>query len=156
MLAVSALVIVLAAAILLPVFTADAAILSKVAEATITVSEACDDPAIDLKLAVKDQAGNIIKQTTAHTQVFIEGTVNFNCNKSAESPIVLFEVRDGEGITTYLAWQRFSGESSGQVISGSSWTPDRPGIYEVRFFYIACLSCPMVLNPVVTYEITVI
>jgi len=151
-----ALASVLAAAILSPVLAADAAILSTVAETTINVKEACDGPVIDAELVVKDQAGNVIKQTTVGTQVLIEGSVFMDCFQYPDdSQTTIFEVRDEQGITTYIAWQIISKDSE-QIVAGVSWTPDKPGNYEVRFFPIVCLSCPMVLSNVVTYEITVV
>jgi hypothetical protein len=75
-----------------------------------------------------------------------------------ESQVVLFEVRDKEGITTYLAWQRLAAaEDLGrQIVASTSWTPDKPSTYETRLFAIVCLSCRGVLSHVATYEITVI
>ena len=151
------IVSVLTAAILSPVLAADAAILSTVAETTISVKEACDGPVIDPDVVVKDQAGNIITETTVGTQVSIEGSVTMDCFQYADdSQTIIFEVRYEQDITTYLAWQMLSEDSGGQITAGVSWTPDKPGKYEVRFFPIVCLSCPMVLSNVVTYEITVV
>lgn len=157
MLAGLTMVSVLAIAILSPVLTANAAVLSTVAETTINVKEACDGPVIDAELVVKDQAGNVIKQTTVGTQVLIEGTVYMECiDYPDNSRITLFEVRTKEGITTYFAWQKFPEYTDGQMAAGLSWTPDKPGEYKVRLFPVVCLNCPMVLNKVVTYEITVV
>jgi hypothetical protein len=108
-------------------------------------------------LAVKDRAGNVVTQTTVGTQVLIEGTVDLDCNSSpGDPPVAIFEVRDAEGMTDYLAWQTISVESGEQITTGLSWMPERPGVYDVRFFPIVCLNCPMVLNKVVIYEITVV
>lgn len=151
-----ALASVLTAAILSPVLAADAAVLSTVAETTINVKEACNGPVIDAEVVVKDQAGNVITETTVGTQVSIEGTVSMACiDHHEDSRITLFEVRTKEGITTFLAWQTISEYSDGQIIISQSWTPDKPGEYEVRLFSPVCLRCPMVLSNVVTYEITV-
>ena len=147
----------LTAAILSPVLAADAAVLSTGAETTINVKEACNGPVIDAEVVVKDQAGNVIKQTTVGTQVLIEGTVSMECVDHPDaSRITLFEIRTKEGITTYLAWQKFPIYTSGQMAAGLSWTPDEPGEYEVRLFPVFCLNCPMVPSKIVTYEITVV
>jgi hypothetical protein len=157
---VPAIVGVLAAAILYPVFNVDAVLskveLSPVVSTTITVREPCDGPVIEPELVVKDQAGNVIKQTTVGTQVLIEGSVFLDCIQYPDdSQTTIFEVRDEEGITTYFAWQIIL-EDSKQIVTGVSWTPDAPGKYEVRFFPIVCLICPMVLSKVVEYEIIVV
>lgn len=99
-LAVPALVSMLeVVAILSPVFTANAVLstveLSTVAETTINVKKACDSPVIDSELVVKDQAGNVIKQTTVGIQVLIEGSVIMDCFQYPDdSQTTIFEVRD--------------------------------------------------------------
>jgi hypothetical protein len=152
-----ALVGLLALAILSPVFSADASVLHTVVKTTISVKEACAGSAVDASVVVKDQAGNIIVETTVGTQVSIEGTVFIDCVNyiDGEPQITFFEVRDEEGMTTFLAWQRISEYSDGQIVANQSWTPDESGEYEVRLFSPVCLRCPMVLNNVVTYEIRV-
>jgi hypothetical protein len=134
---------------------------SNVQETVITVKEKevlCDGvPLIDADLVVKDQADNIITGTTVGTQVLIEGIVLIDCVDSVKEPrTTIFEIRDKDDITTFLAWQTISGYSDEQIVVSQSWTPDKPGKYEVRFFPLVCLNCPMVLNKVVTYEITVV
>jgi hypothetical protein len=127
-------------------------------ESTITVKEACNSPAIDLGLVVKDQAGSIVKQTTVGTPVLIEGSVDMDCLQCQDdSRVILFEVRDKEGVTTFLAWQMFSAEDfDDRLAAGASWMPEKTGNYEIRFFTIACLNYSGVLPHVVTYEITVV
>jgi hypothetical protein len=78
------------------------------------------------------------------------------CNTADEPLTTIIEVRDAQGMTTYLAWQIVPISSSQQIITGSSWMPDKPGDYDVRFFPIICLQCPMIISPVVTYKITVV
>ena len=127
-------------------------------ESTITVKEAGDEPSIDLILTVKDQTGNIIEQTAAGTQVLIEGsTIIDRLQCQDDSRVMLFEVRDEEGVTTFLAWQMFSAEDSDdRIAAGASWIPDKPGNLEVRSFAIACLNYSGVFPHVTTYEITVV
>ena len=140
---VSALITVLLTASMFGFLNANAAVLSAVQESIITVKEKeinCNSSRVHSALAVKDQAGNAITQTTVGTQVYIEGIVNLDCNTSGGSPIALFEVRDEEDTTVYLAWQTFPIDT-GQITIGSSWMPDKPGNYEERFFPITCLQC---------------
>lgn len=129
-----------------------------IVESTITVKEAGDEPSIDLVLTVKDQAGNIIKQTAAGTQVLIEGsTIIDRLQCQDDSRVMLFEVRNEEGVTTFLAWQTFSAQDLGdRIAAGASWIPDKPSTYEVRSFAIACLNYSGVFPHVVSYEITVV
>lgn len=143
--------------IISPATSADAVILSPVAETTIIVKEACDGPVIIPEVVVKDTTGNVIKLTAVGRQVFIEGSVFMDCFQYPDdSQTNIFEVRNEQDITTYLAWQVLSEDSGGQITAGVSWTPDRSGTYTVRFFPLVCLSCPMILSNVVSYEIIVI
>jgi len=138
---------------------ANASILAPYSESTITVKESevyCTYNNINPAVVVKDQAGNIITQTTVNTQVLIEATVNLDCNTADEPLTTIIEVRDKQGSTTYLAWQMVPISSSQQIITGLSWMPDKPGEYDVRFFPMVCLQCPMVLSHIVTYKITVV
>jgi hypothetical protein len=114
------------------------------------------DNRLDPAVVVKDQAGNIITQTEVGTQVLIEATVNLDCNTTDEQLTAIVEVRNADGMTTYLAFQIVSINSSQKIIIGSSWMPDKSGDYDVRFFPITCLRCPMVIHPVVTYKIAVV
>lgn len=149
------------ATVMYPLFVADAVRsktqLSTIAETTVTVREPCNGPVVDPEVVVKDLAGNIITETYVGAQVSIEGTVLFDCVDFAneDQRITLFEVRTKEGITTFIAWQVIE-YTDGRVVAGQSWTPDKPGEYEVRLFSPVCLNCPMVLSNVVAYEITVI
>ena len=135
---------------------ADAVISNKVARISMKVKEACDGPLIKPELVVKDLAGNVIKETIVGRQVLIEGSVLMDCFQYPDgSQTTILEVRNEQDITTYLAWQMLSEDSGGQIITGVSWTPDKPGTYDVRFFPMVCLSCPMILSNVVSYEIIV-
>ncbi|MGI0049925.1 MAG: hypothetical protein ACREAW_10325, partial [Nitrososphaera sp.] len=127
-------------------------------ESTITVKEAGDEPSIDLVLTIKNQTGNIIKQTAAGTELLIEfSTIIYRLLCQDDSRVMLFEVRDEEGVTTFLAWQMFSAQDLGdRIAAGASWIPDRPGTYEVRSFAIACLNYSGVFPHVASYEITVV
>jgi hypothetical protein len=152
-----AFLILVAISIISPATSADAVILSKVAETTIHVKEVCDGPIIEAELVVKDQDGSVIRQTTVGSQVLIEGSVFMDCFQYPdESQTTIFEVRDKKEFTPYVAWQVLSEDSGGQITAGVSWTPDEPGTYTVRFFPMVCLSCPMILSNVVSYEIIVI
>lgn len=156
-----AIVGVLLVASLPAVLDANATLFSTVQESVITVKEKqvyCTNDRVHPALTVKDQAGNVITQTAVGTQVLIEAVVGLDCNVylSGELLTMIFEVRDEEGITNYLAWQIFAIESGDQIMTGLSWTPEKPGNYEVRFFPITCLRCTGIFHNIVTYEITVI
>jgi hypothetical protein len=139
------------------VVTADAIILSDVAETTIPVIEPCNGPTIEATVLVEDLSGRIINETKVGNQVLIEGSAFMDCLQYPDDQqTMIFEVRNKEGITTFIAWQSVLQDSGGTLAGGVAWTPDEPGTYTVRFFPIVCLSCPMVLNKVVSYEVLVV
>jgi hypothetical protein len=150
----------LLAASLFGALDANAAILSTIQESIITVKEKeinCGGDRVHAALAVRDQAGNVVTQTSAGTQVLIEGTLDLDCNNSpGDPPVVLFEVRDEDGMTVHLAWQTVSVESGKQIVTGLSWIPEKPGVYDVRFFALFCLNCTGQMPTIVTEEITVV
>ena len=119
----------------------------------------CTSNGVDLaKLLVRDMNGHVITQTTAGSQVMLEAAVvNYCDNRDNEPLLVVFEVRNPDQTTNYLAWQNGTIGASQQTVAGSSWVaPDATGEYTVRALYIPCLQCPMVLNPVLQYKLMVL
>jgi hypothetical protein len=108
-------------------------------------------------LLVRNMQGDIITETQVGSQVVIEASAVNGCQFEDKPLLVLFEVRNSDGITGYLSWQNGTISSNQQVVVGSSWVaPDVPGEYEVRGFYVGCLACPMILSNVHTYKLTVL
>ncbi len=77
-----------------------------------------------------------------------------NSNPTPESFVVIVEVRDGSGITEFLAWQSAKLEVNEDYAMGVSWTPkDMCGYYkgcesrEIRSFVVSSLTDPQVLSP---------
>ncbi len=127
------------------------------AETTIHVTEPCNGPIIEATVLVKDLSGKIVNKTNVWNQVLIEGSAFMDCFQYPdEIQTMVFEVRNKEVITTFIAWQSVLQDSGGTLAGGVTWTPNEPGTYTVRFFPIVCLSCPMVLNKVVSYEVLVV
>jgi hypothetical protein len=107
-------------------------------------------------IVATDQRGNFIKQTTTDSQVLLRADLASMC-ASAQPAILIFEVRDAQGVTKYLSWQTLMVGAQKHVTTRVSWlAPDVPGAYEVRFFKISCLQCPMVLSQVLTYRLDVL
>lgn len=127
-------------------------------ESQITVGEKqvyCTQDKIGAELVVKDLDGNVITQTAAGSEVSMETTLDLNCNISSTPLTMLFEVRDSDGMTKYLAYQQMQVHSMGQVVTSSSWIADKPGEYEVRFFPIIDLHSTSILANIEVYKITV-
>lgn len=59
-------------------------------------------------LLVRNQSGNVITQTTTGSQVVLEVTYESKCILDKEPVLAIFEVRDSNGITNYVAWQNMT------------------------------------------------
>lgn len=74
--------------------------------------------------------------------------------------VILLEVRDGYGVTRYLAWQSGSVAANGNYTMQTSWTPtddcllpndkDCANNYEMRSFAITSLDNPQILSAIST------
>jgi hypothetical protein len=106
-------------------------------------------------MGFRDVRGNIIKQAAAGSQVSLQVTINNGCDTPDYPATILFEVRDSDGITRYLALQQISLEPDQWPRISVSWVPDKPGDYEVRVFVVTCITCTDVLHPIMTHEISV-
>lgn len=86
-------------------------------------------------------------------------TVITNNSDQLRSFVGLLEVRESDGVTVFLAWQSGILYPNSQTKIGVSWTPDRPGDYEVRTFAVSHLDLnlgsPHVLSEVEMLEFTV-
>lgn len=68
----------------------------------------------------------------------------------------MVEVRDGNGVTVFLAWQITTIPSNGDYTAEMTWTPHAKcgtlngacSNYEIRSFVITSLANPEVLSPV--------
>jgi hypothetical protein len=84
--------------------------------------------------------------------------ISVHNNNPAEQPfLLLVEVRNGYGVTEYLAWQSGVAEANGNYTMETLWTPNAHcGIppneecrnYTIRSFAITSLQNPQILSPV--------
>ncbi len=96
-----------------------------------------------------DMAGNLIHNSTVGYPVMI--LTNFtNAKQVSQSVTFLFEVRDANGVTQYLAWQITTAPPMGTKSAGVSWISDEAGEYQIRMFVLSNLTNPQVLSPVET------
>jgi micrococcal nuclease len=111
-------------------------------------------PAPKIKLStpiLKSNDSQVLAGVQLGQQVVITTTISHAFdNTDAVSFLAIIEVRDFEGVTQYIAIQ--SGKLSAQVDDqkeiGSSWMPEKRGIYQLRAFAISDFENPMVLTPV--------
>lgn len=92
-------------------------------------------------LTVKDIYDNTITETRIGSQVELETTVVNECRVEDKPLFVILEVRESDGVTTFLAWQNSTINAGEQVAMKTSWVAGEPGGYTVRAFYIGCLTC---------------
>jgi hypothetical protein len=78
-----------------------------------------------------------------------------NNNDQPQPFVALIEVRDGSGVTVFLALQGGMLEPNGSTEVGVLWQPDSPGEFEARTFAVAELGGGEVISPVATSAMTV-
>jgi hypothetical protein len=114
-------------------------------ESTITVKEEqtyCTSNTLELTdVSIKDTKVNKVTDSKVGSQIVVEASVTSNCEISNYPILILFEVRDSEGMTRYLALQNTTMSQGDQTTSGFSWTAGEAGDYELRVFTHACLRC---------------
>jgi micrococcal nuclease len=71
------------------------------------------------------------------------------------SSYVLVEVRNQDGITVLLSWQSGVFEKGRQKAVGITWTPDKPGNYQLRTFVITDFRNPRVMSSVQDSQVTI-
>jgi len=104
---------------------------------------------------VYDLSGNLLDQITAGQQVIL--SKSFVDNRNVPQPFVaIFEIRDSNGFTAYLTWQRGTTAESSQVNVSASWTAEDIGVYEVRTFFLSDLTNPVFLDVVDSRSISVV
>lgn len=110
-----------------------------------------------VNLTAKDNDNNAIYQTTVGSQVKLEASIANQCGTESLASILIFEVRDPDGKTNYLAYQNTTLAPLENRITSVSWlAPVVPGEYVVRAFAPSCITCPNPLAEVLTYKIAVI
>jgi hypothetical protein len=103
---------------------------------------------------LKDFSNNNITEVTAGKQVVLSSTVTNN-QGTVRPFAAIVEVRNADGITSYLQWQTGSLNANGNTNIGLSWTPDAPGTYTVRTFVVTDIANPAALSAIATSTITV-
>jgi hypothetical protein len=101
---------------------------------------------------------NLAGEEITGLEVGQQGVIKISLHNSSPTPVsfvVLVEVRDGSGITEFLAWQSAKLEVNDDYTIGISWSPkDMCGYYEgcesreIRSFVLSSLADPQVLSPV--------
>ncbi|MGI0048871.1 MAG: hypothetical protein ACREAW_04965 [Nitrososphaera sp.] len=81
------------------------------------------------------------------SQYMLTANVTNNSTQSL-SYVAFLDLRDSEGVTQYLEFHkgRLDLEASSDI--ASSWTPDRPGEYELRVFVISDFENPKILSQI--------
>jgi hypothetical protein len=103
-----------------------------------------------IKPSLKEINGNAVQELRTGKQVILSTTVTNNNNNQSQPFTAILEVRDANGVTIYLQWQKgILGPSDISGI-GLSWTPERAGNYEIRTFVVSDMLNAEVLSPVAT------
>lgn len=105
-------------------------------------------PSIDYSASAGQAELLVGQQATISTEIT-------NQRDAAVPFTAIFDVRDQDGVTVFIAWQSTTvgpHESSGV---GISWIPHKPGLFSARTFLISDLENPQILSPVSSSEVTV-
>lgn len=103
----------------------------------------------------KDFEGNILDNVTSGRQVWLTTEIENNLEMD-KAVVVLLEVRDSDGVTIFLEWQRATVGPNGTVEVAFPWLPDRSGTYEIRTFVLSGLAdSPEVLSAIKQSQVTV-
>lgn len=104
---------------------------------------------------VYDLDGSLLDQITIGHQVILSQTFA-NDGDAPQSFIAVFEVRDSNGVTVHLAWQRGTMAAGGKADIGVSWVADSAGEYEIRTFHMSSLTNPSSGGPMEVRRIPVV
>lgn len=98
--------------------------------------------------------GAAVTSVRTGQQVVLTSNIKNN-EPGPRSYVAIVEVRDDDGITTFLQWQIGTLAGNGQQGVGISWLPDQRGTYELRVFVVSSLNNPIVLSEVIRTSVTV-
>ena len=103
---------------------------------------------------ITDNEGNSIELITVGKQVTISKSFRTTIDSSRPF-LALFDVRDSDGVSVYIAWQTGMVIPRNDVVVGISWMPEEAGDYEIRTFLISDWTNPEVLSPVASTNLKV-
>lgn len=104
---------------------------------------------------ITDNEGNSLEVITVGKQV----TISRSFSTIIESPkqfLALFEIRDSDGVSVYIAWHTGIANPKDNIVVGISWMPEEVGDYDIRTFLISNWTNPEVLSVVGSTDIKVI
>ncbi|MEM2141190.1 MAG: CAP domain-containing protein [Nitrososphaera sp.] len=120
--------------------------------APVAVAEVGDLALKDLKLF--DTNNNSVESIDIDSLAYL--SVSLHNNKSVMLPyIVVFEIRDENGYTSSIKWQKGELPSSITTFARISWTPDSSGMFVVRVFAVSDFEEPIVLSDVISRTIEI-
>lgn len=97
---------------------------------------------------VTEIAGDVrLMQAAKGQQVMISTTAYSNLDDSSQEYMIIMEVRDETGITTFLAWSSGVLQAKANQTIGVSFIPHTEELYSVRVFAITDFDNPQVLSP---------
>lgn len=79
-----------------------------------------------------------------------------NNNQSSQTFVVVFDVRDSDGISVMLELENGNAGKYSTTFARSSWSPDKSGTYTLQTFAISDSMTPEILSPVISEKFKVI
>ena len=92
-------------------------------------------------VSITDPNGNTIRKTEQSSQVIVEASVTSYCQYSNYPVLIMLEVINSDGVTSYRAFQNITMSHGDDVKPSFSWMVDDAGDYQLRIFAHACIPC---------------
>lgn len=96
------------------------------------------------------------KEPTEAQKFVILTTITQTCSKQEQLFVVIFEVRNSDGVTEYIGWENGVLEGlANKTQIGVSWVPAHADNYELRAFAISNFQSLEILSPLVKKAVNV-
>jgi hypothetical protein len=93
----------------------------------------------------KKSDGTRLMQIRTDSQILLSVTIE-NIEGFSVPYVAIIEVRDHDGFTSYLQYQKGVLQSSSSTEIGISWIPEKSGEYDVRTFMLSDFANPIILH----------
>ncbi len=87
-----------------------------------------------------------LRKVTVNEQVLVESKVTNTQNKT-QSFVYIVQVKDSEDITISISWISSTLYPNDKTSASQSWTPEKPGRYDIGIFVWDSIEVTQILSP---------
>ncbi len=87
-----------------------------------------------------------LRKVTVNEQVLVESKVTNTQNKT-QSFVYIVQVKDSEDITISISWISSTLYPNDKTSASQSWTPEKPGRYDIGIFVWDSIEVKQILSP---------